>query len=147
MSKLLYPPITTPCIISPYQPNSDGYISLWVKTAKGKDVRVGQHRLVYAQAHNMTPADMKNLIVMHKCDVRNCINPEHLMLGTAEDNMRDMVNKGRHVTHFVAGNQFEKLGTGNARLTPDQVRAIRAERDRGQSRYWPALPESVAWPA
>ena len=31
----------------------------------------------------------------YQCDVRNCINPDHLFLGTQADNMEDMVNKGR----------------------------------------------------
>ena len=38
-------------------------------------------------------------IVMHKCDNRLCINPNHLMLGTQADNVHDMDNKSRRVSN------------------------------------------------
>lgn len=39
-------------------------------------------------------------ILVHICDNRKCINPEHLFLGTRHDNTQDMLSKGRHFTPF-----------------------------------------------
>jgi hypothetical protein len=35
------------------------------------------------------------LFVLHRCDVRCCVNPNHLFVGTAKDNTHDMIRKGR----------------------------------------------------
>ncbi len=37
----------------------------------------------------------KNLCVLHRCDNAACVNPEHLFLGTQQDNVTDCKNKGR----------------------------------------------------
>ncbi len=37
----------------------------------------------------------KGLSVLHTCDVRHCVNPFHLFLGTPQDNATDMVSKNR----------------------------------------------------
>lgn len=73
------------------------------------------HRAAYEKAYGPIP---KGLLVRHKCDVRACVNPEHLELGTAADNSQDMVNRGRHA--HACGTQISKSG-----LTDEIVRSIK----------------------
>lgn len=53
------------------------------------------HRIVFDRLVKPIP---KGLMICHKCDVRNCVNPDHLFLGTARDNVHDMIAKGRNAS-------------------------------------------------
>ena len=55
------------------------------------------HRWAWTQAHGPIP---EGLCVCHTCDVRHCINPEHLFLGTHADNAHDRDAKGRYKNHY-----------------------------------------------
>ncbi len=52
------------------------------------------HRVSYELAFGHIPTGM---MICHHCDVPQCIEPTHLFLGTALDNVLDMVKKGRAV--------------------------------------------------
>lgn len=52
------------------------------------------HRYSYELAHGPIPAD---LVVRHRCDVRHCVNPDHLTIGTPADNLADTRARGRLV--------------------------------------------------
>lgn len=53
---------------------------------------IGSHRVAWLLEIGQITDD---LFVLHKCDNPACCNPSHLFLGTHEDNMADMVKKGR----------------------------------------------------
>lgn len=72
------------------------------------------HRLAWILTYGPVP-DGK--VVMHTCDVRSCVNPQHLRLGTHEENMADMRAKKR-------GTYGERSST--AILTEEAVRYIRS---------------------
>ncbi len=83
----------------------------------GKMVKA--HRASWTVHRGRIPAGIK---VLHQCDIPNCINPNHLFLGTQLDNIRDMEAKGRRRSAMGQKN-------GRAKLTAKQVAEIRLAKD------------------
>lgn len=69
--------------------NGNGYNQL-----KIKGVPILSHRFSWIIHKGQIPNGLK---ILHKCDNRRCVNPNHLFLGTQLDNIRDMINKGRRI--------------------------------------------------
>lgn len=78
------------------------------------------HRLSWIAHRGPIP---DGLWVLHRCDTPSCVNPDHLFFGTAIDNMRDMVRKGR----------AKAPGAPYSRVRPDAAEQIRAALREGRS--------------
>lgn len=90
----------------------DGYGLFYINGTTEK-----AHRWIFFYLH---PNADKTLFVCHRCDVRNCVNPDHLWLGTNLDNTRDSIAKGRNVGASQPGELH-----GQAKLTDKQARYIK----------------------
>jgi len=86
------------------------------------------HRVAYEMIVGVIPI---GICCLHHCDVRQCVRPDHLFLGTKSDNMQDAVAKGRiavgarngaytHPERVLRGEQH-----GRVILTESSVRSIR----------------------
>jgi DNA-binding Xre family transcriptional regulator len=62
----------------------------------GRKYQHAAHKLSYVMAGNVVPA---GLSVLHSCDIKDCVNPEHLSHGSHAANTADMISKGRHAMH------------------------------------------------
>jgi len=72
------------------------------------------HRASYILHKGEIP---NNLLVLHSCDVRDCVNPDHLHLGTPKQNMQEMMVRGR--SKYLKGTQ-----SPSCKLTDEQVKEI-----------------------
>jgi hypothetical protein len=76
------------------------------------DIDRKAHRIAWEIEHDPIP---DGLLVLHKCDVKCCVNVQHLYLGTVQDNVIDRDTRGR---------KAYGQGHGNTGLTEDMVREI-----------------------
>lgn len=70
------------------------------------------HRISYLIHNKTLPSD---LLILHKCDVKNCLNPAHLYAGTPLDNARDALERGLYLTGDKSWvrNNLDKIARGD----------------------------------
>lgn len=94
--------------------NGNGYGLIYTDPQRGK---LKTHRVAWELA-NGKPVP-KGKLVCHSCDVKTCINPAHLWIGTNHENMADAGRKGilsaNHYeskkTHCPAGHEYTAANT------------------------------------
>ena len=99
----------------------DGYYTVCRPRSQGGELVYG-HRLIYEECFGWIP---KSLLVRHSCDNRACVSPEHLEIGTYQDNVNDAVERGRH----ARGEMFSQ-----SKLTEDDIPVIRERLKRESQR-------------
>lgn len=103
-----------------------GYGVLHGPGKKGKMIRAP--RFSYELHYGPVSSDLD---ILHRCDNPICVRPEHLFTGTAQDNTDDMMAKGRYNKPEETTAKGE--GHGMAKLTEEQVLAMRAEYATGET--------------
>lgn len=82
-----------------------GECHIWTGAVKKDYPRIGRdgdynkrgHRYVYEQTHGVALTEEQ--VVRHKCDNPLCLNPNHLLIGTVQDNIDDRNKRGRTHGH------------------------------------------------
>lgn len=108
--------------------------SCWVWDASGTQNGYGQfwfrgklwlaHRVSWILANGTIP---NGLFVLHACDNKPCVNPNHLYLGTNSENIKRAAQQG--VLGKACGER-----NGHCKLTDEQVRRLLADRRSGMDR-------------
>lgn len=98
------------------EPNSGCW--LWIGKVAHNGYGIWGNERAHRKSYRLHKGPIPDgLFVCHTCDVRSCINPDHLWLGTHKENMQDIVNKGRHYSH-----PKRKVCHKGHALTPDNIK-------------------------
>jgi hypothetical protein len=104
--------------------DKDGYGKFQITTEPGRQAYIRAHRFSFLLAHGIEPAG----VTRHRCDTASCVNPDHLDEGSQAENIHDCLDRGRHRPGRLFGSKNPR-----ARVTEDDVRAMRAAKLAGES--------------
>jgi hypothetical protein len=113
----------------------------WIWTAAKTKDGYGNYRSKYAHRVSYElyiGAIPEGLIVRHTCDVRHCVNPFHLLVGTKKDNTHDMIMRGRHPIvgkNYCVNGHLKDIGNTrfyNGKRTCKECNKISAQKYRKQ---------------
>jgi hypothetical protein len=86
------------------------------------------HRFAWQVTNGEVPS---GLVVRHKCDNRICCNPDHLEVGTHQDNTNDKMSRGR----YVCGSLGRTASVAERNARSDMLKsAWQVARGRGATR-------------
>ena len=105
--------LSTPCILTTASKDSKGY-GIVYDSIRQKYLK--HHRVVYCKHNSVALESIVGKLVRHMCNNTSCINPKHLVLGTALDNMQDRKKAGG----YACGEDHK-----SAKLTEIQAREIK----------------------
>ena len=110
---------STSCRIWRGSKRPNGYGRVWIA---GRTVSIHRHVVERAGQDAVGTPWSPDLLVLHRCDTRDCFRFDHLYLGTQADNMADRRKRQRYVGAQVY----------NAKLTEAEVRDIRRRHAAGE---------------
>lgn len=117
------------------------FTGCWSRLGYGMIGHEGKLKSAHRVAWTIHKGDIPDgMHVLHRCDTRSCVNPEHLFLGTHQDNMKDRDIKGRSCKPVLHGERHT-----NNKLTNEAVFHIRRREmsARAYSELYGVKPHTV----
>lgn len=154
MSGVKYPP-TIERLLSRIEHVNECWIYTGAKGSQGygklshNGKAMDAHRVSWLVHNGDIPV---GIVVMHICDVKACVNPTHLKLGTQADNIKDMHTKRRHAhgkslsDSIKKGWTYEKRKEHSHRLIQSKLdKRLKMAKSAGVPLDWKFCPKCHSW--